>query len=342
MLSDKAAVQRRADFGLVGDSAPIRKVRETIRKLSNDVSTVLISGESGCGKELIARAVHDVSALADKIFLPVDAASVVGSLMESELFGHKKGAFTGAGEDKLGLVRAASGGTLFLDEIGELTLDVQAKLLRLLQEGEVRPVGATIAMKVNVRIIAATNRELSEEVEQGRFRLDLYYRLNVISIRAPTLRDRPADIPLLATYFLKKHSGRKAKLSSEALELFCQYDWPGNVRELENAVRRSVALRTTDLICLSDLPSALRNFGLFRGEAEHFSEEIAPLAEIERRHILRAIDHTRGDVSAAAMMLGIGRTTLYRKLKSYGSSRLESGQMEPPPDEVKTSRVAVR
>ena len=341
MLPDKA-VQRQSSFGLVGDSPPIRKVRETIRKLSKDASTVLITGESGCGKELIARAVHDVSAHSDKIFLPVDAASVVGSLMESELFGHKKGAFTGATEEKQGLVRAASGGTLFLDEIGELTLDVQAKLLRLLQEGEVRPVGAAIATKVNVRIIAATNRELGEEVEQGRFRRDLYYRLNVIAIRAPTLRDRPADIPVLTDYFLKKYSGRKAKLSSEVLELFCKYDWPGNVRELENAVRRSVALRSSDLICLNDLPSALRNFALFRGEAENFSEQIVPLAEMERRHILRAIDHTRGDVTAAAMMLGIGRTTLYRKLKSYGSNRLESAAARPTADTGKAFYPTVR
>ncbi|MDA1235490.1 MAG: sigma-54 dependent transcriptional regulator [Acidobacteria bacterium] len=326
----------------MGDSAPIRKVRDTIRKLGADRSTVLITGESGCGKELIARAVHDVSALSDQIFLPVDAASVVGSLMESELFGHKKGAFTGATEDKQGLVRAASGGTLFLDEIGELTLDVQAKLLRLLQEREVRPVGATVATKVNVRVIAATNRELGEEVEQGRFRRDLFYRLNVISIRAPTLRDRFADVSVLAAYFLKKYSSSKAKLSSEAMEIFCEYDWPGNVRELDNAVRRSVALRATDLICLDDLPSALRNFASSRGETEHFSEEIAPLAEVERRHILRTIDHTRGDVTAAAMMLGIGRTTLYRKLKSYGSSRLELGEAEPLPDSIKTSRPTVR
>lgn len=339
MPSDKAAVQHRANFGLVGDSAPIRQLRETIRKLRNNGSTVLISGESGCGKELIARAVHDVSPLADKIFLPVDAASVVGSLMESELFGHKKGAFTGATEDKLGLVRAASGGTLFLDEIGELTLDVQAKMLRLLQEGEVRPVGATSAAKVNVRIIAATNRDLSEEVENGRFRRDLYYRLNVISLRAPTLRDRPPDIPLLAAYFLKKFGDGKAKFSSEVFELFSRYDWPGNVRELENAVRRSIALRASDIISVSDLPSALRNFALFDGRGANFHEGIAPLAEIERRHILRALDHTKGDVSAAAIMLGIGRTTIYRKLKSYG---VDAGSADAGAYSRKKTRSAVR
>lgn len=339
MPADKAAVQQRTNFGLVGNSSSIRQLRESIRKLGDNDSTVLISGESGCGKELIARAVHDVSALADKIFLPVDAASVVGSLMESELFGHKKGAFTGATEDKLGLVRAASGGTLFLDEIGELTLDVQAKLLRLLQEGEVRPVGATSAAKVSVRIIAATNRDLGEEVEHGRFRRDLYYRLNVISLRAPTLRDRPADVPLLAAHFLKKLGDGKAKLSPEVLELFSRYDWPGNVRELENAVRRSVALRASDTISIGDLPSALRNFALFDGDTASFGAEIAPLAEIERRHILRALEFTKGDVTAAALMLGIGRTTIYRKLKSYGLDRVE---LDQPAIRRGTVRRAVR
>jgi two-component system response regulator HydG len=192
---------------------------------------------------------------------------------------------------------------------------------------------------VNVRIIAATNRDLVEEVENKRFRQDLYYRLNVISLRAPTLRDRPADVPLLAAHFLKKYGNGKAKLSSEVLELFCRYDWPGNVRELENAVRRSVALRASDTISVSDLPSALRNFALFDGHGAAFHEGIAPLAEIERRHILRAIDYTKGDVSAAALMLGIGRTTIYRKLKSYG---VDAGSTEASADPSKKSRSAVR
>ncbi len=320
---------RRGHYGLVGDSLPIRRVRETIRRLHWDSSTILISGESGCGKELIARAIHDVSRLSDKIFLPVDAASVVGSLMESELFGHKKGAFTGANEDKLGLVRAANGGTLFLDEIGELTLEVQAKLLRLLQEGEVRPIGETKPTKVDVRVIAASNRDLAEEVQNKRFREDLYYRLNVISVRAPTLRERKQDIPMLARHFLRKYAGTRASMSSEVMELFTDYDWPGNVRELENAIRRAAALRTGDVIGIEDLPSSLRNFAMFRGETADLSEGIVPLAEVERRHILRAIDFTRGDVTAAATMLGIGRTTLYRKLKSYGSKRLSQGSSAP-------------
>lgn len=338
----KPVDHRRGHYGLVGDSAPMRKVRETIRKLHLDNSHILVSGESGCGKELIARAIHDLSRLADKIFLPVDAASVVGSLMESELFGHKKGAFTGASEDKLGLVRAADGGTLFLDEIGELTLDVQAKLLRLLQEGEVRPIGAVNAIKVNVRIIAATNRELADEVEKGAFRRDLYYRLNVISVRAPALRDRKEDIPLLTRYFFRKYSAGRVALSRDAMELFCEYDWPGNVRELENAVRRTVALRSGDVVRIDDLPTALRNFAVCRGEAANFTEGIAPLAEVERRHILRAVDFTRGDISAAAMMLGIGRTTLYRKLKGYGSKRLASALGASKSDSAEAARRAAR
>lgn len=316
---------RRGHYGLVGDSAPMRKLRETIRKLYRDESTVLITGESGCGKELVARAVHDVSQLADKIFLPVDAASVVGSLMESELFGHKKGAFTGANEDKLGLVRAADGGTLFLDEIGELTLEVQAKLLRLLQEREVRPIGESKAVNVNVRVVAATNRDLAQEVARKTFRQDLYYRLNVISLRVPTLRDRPGDIPMLARFFLRKYGSTRISFSTEAMDLLSEFDWPGNVRELENSIRRAVALRSSDVIRITDLPSALRNFALFQGESTEFAEGIAPLAEVERRHILRVVDFTRGDISAAAMMLGIGRTTLYRKLKGYGSKRVTNG-----------------
>ncbi len=338
----KPVDRRRGHYGLVGASAPMRRVRETIRKLYWDNSPILITGESGCGKELIARAVHDVSQLADKIFLPVDASSVVGSLMESELFGYKRGAFTGANEDKLGLVRAADGGTLFLDEIGELTLDVQAKLLRLLQEGEVRPIGETKAVKVNERVVAATNRDLAEEVENKTFRRDLYYRLNVISIRAPTLRDRREDIPMLSKYFLRKHGSARVSLSNEAMELLCEYDWPGNVRELENSIRRAVALRTEDELRINDLPSALRNFALFQGESADFTEGIAPLAEVERRHILRAIDFTRGDISAAAMMLGIGRTTLYRKLKSYGSKRVRPGSRASQPELVRTRQPAVR
>ncbi len=305
------------NFGLVGDSPQIHRVLRTIRKLSNDVSPVLVTGESGVGKELVARALHQTSPLAPKVYLPVDSASLVGTLMESELFGHQRGAFTGAVESKIGLVRAANGGTLFLDEIGELSLEVQAKLLRLLQEGEMRPVGAAQPIKVDVRIVAATNRDLAVEVERGRFRGDLFYRLNVINIRIPPLRERPGDIPQLIEHFLDKHGMRPFEFSRQAMEVMCEYDWPGNVRELENSIRRMIALHSDPLLTVEDLPSPLQKFAERYGAVPEQEGHLLPLAEVERRHILRVLNHCKGDMSAAAMILGIGRTTLYRKLKAY-------------------------
>ena len=270
------------------------------------------------GKELVARALHAVSPLRAKNFLPVDASSLVGSLMESELFGYVKGAFTGAAENKIGLVRAAEGGTLFLDEIGELTTEVQAKLLRLLQENEIRPIGATQPIKVHVRILAATNRDLPAAVAEGTFRQDLYYRLNVIRIRIPPLRERRSDIPLLADRFLKEYAVHEVSLSDDVLARLMRHPWPGNVRELENVIRAMVALRSNPMIEINDLPTNLRrSIDPYQEVDLGLASEIIPLAEIERRHILRAIEHTRGDVQTAALLLGIGRTTLYRKLKDY-------------------------
>ena len=305
-------------YGLVGDSPAIEHVLQIIEKLRNNLSPVLICGESGVGKELVARALHDTSQLANCTFLPVDSASLVGTLMESELFGHTRGAFTGAIDNKPGLVRAADGGTLFLDEIGELPLEVQAKLLRLLQEQEVRPIGASKAIKVDVRILAATNRDLPKEIERGRFREDLYYRLKVVTIRVPPLRDRRGDMPALIRHFVKKHAPPDVSLSQRVFERLLDHDWPGNVRQLENAIRAMVALGSAPVIDTSDLPSsmALKTPGFDAGEAVN---GILPLAEVERRHILRALEYTRGDVPEAAAMLGIGRTTLYRKIKEYNS-----------------------
>ncbi len=316
------------NFGLVGDSPEIHRVLRTIRKLSTDLSPVLITGESGVGKELVARALHRTSPLASKVFLPVDAASLVGTLMESELFGHQRGAFTGAVENKIGLVRAANGGTLFLDEIGELTFDVQAKLLRLLQEGEMRPVGATQPLKVDVRILAATNRELASEVEHRRFRGDLYYRLNVINIRIPPLRERRGDIPQLVRHFLDKHAVRPVEFSRQAMELMCEYDWPGNVRELENSIRRMVVLHSDPVLTVEDLPSPLQSFAARYGATSEQEGHLLPLAEVERRHILRVVKHTKGDMSAAALILGVGRTTLYRKLKAYNGEDEQEGDVD--------------
>ena len=303
------------DYGILGCSRQIQSVLRTIRKLSRDTSPVLITGESGVGKELVARALHEVSPRAKDTFLAVDATSLVGSLMESELFGHTKGAFTGAIASKIGLVRAADGGTLFLDEIGELTIDVQAKLLRLLQEGEVRPIGGTRTAKVNVRILAATNRVLLDEVEQSRFRKDLYYRLNVIRIHIPPLRERPEDIPVLARYFIKMHALHRVVISDEVMMRFVGYHWPGNVRELENSIRRMVVLQSDPILRLRDLPSNLKEPD---GQADSSANgNGACLQEVERHHILQVMERTRGDIKEAADLLGIGRTTLYRKLKQY-------------------------
>ena len=315
-----------SDYGILGCSSQIQSVLRTIRKLSHDTSPVLITGESGVGKELVARALHEVSLRAEDKFLAVDSASPVGSLMESELFGHTKGAFTGAIASKAGLVRAAEGGTLFLDEIGELTIDVQAKLLRLLQEKEIRPIGGTRVEKVNVRILAATNRDLLEEVEQSRFRKDLYYRLNVIRIHIPPLREHPADIPLLARHFVETHAVHGVILSEEVMIRFMEYSWPGNVRELENAIRRMVVLKSDPVLKLQDLPSSLKPPDQHTGPPRNGS--VACLQEVERQHILQVIEHTRGDLQTAANLLGIGRTTLYRKLKQY---RGKDSENPPPP-----------
>lgn len=316
-----------SDFGLVGDSPQIQNVLRIIKKLSRDTSPILILGESGVGKELVARAVHQVSPLAAKVFLPVDAATLVGSLMESELFGHVKGAFTGAIGNQ-GLVRSADGGTLFLDEIGELTPPAQAKLLRLLQEQEVRPVGSAQPVKVNVRILAATNRDLEQAIKDGTFRDDLYYRLKVVTIRVPPLRERKSDILPLARHFVAKYAMQPVSVSDTVIERFLDYPWPGNVRELENTVRRMVALQSKSVLREKDLPTAFQRRGLPRSNGGDEAATILPLSEVERRHILRAVEHVKGDLQAAAHLLGIGKTTLYRKLRQYSTEETkEQGRL---------------
>lgn len=316
-----------SDFGLVGDSPQIQNVLRIIKKLSRDTSPILILGESGVGKELVARAVHQVSPLAAKVFLPVDAATLVGSLMESELFGHVKGAFTGAIGNQ-GLVRSADGGTLFLDEIGELTPPAQAKLLRLLQEQEVRPVGSAQPVKVNVRILAATNRDLEQAIKDGAFRDDLYYRLKVVTIRVPPLRERKSDILPLARHFVAKYAMQPVSVSDTVIERFLDYPWPGNVRELENTVRRMVALQSKSVLREKDLPTAFQRRGLPRSNGGDEAATILPLSEVERRHILRAVEHVKGDLQAAAHLLGIGKTTLYRKLRQYSTEETkEQGRL---------------
>jgi two-component system response regulator HydG len=278
----------------------------------------------------VARTIHAYGPNSQKPFLPVDCGSLVPSLIESELFGYVKGAFTGANRSKDGLLVAAEGGTVFLDEIGELSLDLQAKLLRALQEKEVRPVGSTHRVPIKARIVAATNRNLAEMVEKGTFRKDLFYRLNVVNLRLPSLRDRREDIPLLAAHFLDRISrehGTKFTLSDEALRTMMRHDWPGNVRELENSVERACALSSGPILHLGDLPTGLQNQGL---EARHAAEPragqadeggapvVRTLADLEREAILGAIRTLHGDKLQAAKLLGIGKTTLYRKLKEYG------------------------
>jgi DNA-binding NtrC family response regulator len=327
---------------LVGQSPRARQVLRMIEKLGRCRWPALLLGETGTGKEVVARQIYQINPQGP--FVTIDCSSMVGPLMESELFGHVKGAFTGAASTKIGLIEAANGGTAFFDEIGELPLDLQAKLLRVLQEKEFRPVGSLNTRRSDFRIIAATNRDLAKEVEKGTFRRDLFFRLNVINIRLSPLRERKEDIPELVNHFVVRVGGNYT-LTSEALEILLSYEWPGNVRELENCIQHMVAINSGPLLHVADLPSNLQNHLLQKktqyltasasahyGTAElpSFPETgiastapaiqnapIIPLMELERRAIMNALDYTKGDRAVAAHLLGIGRTTLYRKLKEY-------------------------
>ncbi|MGB8438250.1 MAG: sigma-54 dependent transcriptional regulator [Candidatus Acidiferrales bacterium] len=305
--------------GLIGVSLKMQRVYRLIEKVSQHNYPVLILGESGTGKELVARSVHFSGVRRNKPFIPVDCSSLVPTLIEAGLFGYVKGAFTGAMHTKQGLMEIADNGTLFLDEIGDLPFDMQAKLLRALQEKEVRPVGSTDRVPLSARIIAATNRDLDASVRQGTFRQDLFFRLNVVQIKIPPLRERKTDIPILVNSFLEKFSeanGKTRTISEDAIARFMAYDWPGNVRELENAIERAVALGSGPILHAGDLPTGLQ-YG--SGDKPPQNDELLPLEELERRAILRALREAGGDKLAAARMLGIGKTTLYRKLKQYES-----------------------
>src|SRR6202034_2092642 len=287
-----------------------------------DIRTpVLITGESGTGKELVARAIHFRGPLAPMPFIAVDCGSLVPTLMESELFGHEKGAFTGALKSKAGLFHAANGGTIFLDEIGELPLELQAKLLRVLQEKEIRPVGSNDKISVDVRVIAATNRELEAAYRAGTFRKDLYFRLNVVTVHLPSLRERRSDIPQLVHCFLDRYArGENLQVTAAAMKSLLQYDWPGNIRELENCVARAVTLGDRHIIDVSDLPPAIRlDSGALTTTSLQDTASISTtaLAEMERMTILRVFEQAHGDKALAGKMLGISRATLYRKLKRY-------------------------
>ncbi len=320
-LRDRVSTEMELN-GIVGSSSKIQDVLRMVARLKDTRTPVLITGESGTGKELVARAIHYRGLLAKKPFVAVDCGSLVPTLIESELFGYEKGAFTGAMKSKEGLFQSASGGTIFLDEIGELSQELQAKLLRVLQEKEVRPVGSNQKVKVDVRVVAATNRDLEEAQKEGKFRKDLYFRLNVVTIHLPPLRERRSDIAALVHYFVDRFApGKTLGVSPAAMKCMLQYDWPGNVRELENCIERAVALGSREMIELADLPPALRaqqdsDFSppVPRAEASVANTD---LEEIERDTIQRVIEQVHGDKAQARKMLGISRATLYRKLKRY-------------------------
>ena len=322
MLREK--IKSKQGFGsIVGRAPEMERLYRIIAKAAHSSHPVLILGESGTGKEIVARSIHFSGPFRDKPFIPVDCGSLVPTLIESELFGYVKGAFTGAVQSKEGLLAIAEGGTVFLDEVGELPVDLQAKLLRAIQEKEIRPVGSTKRVAINVRILAATNRDLEQAVAQGTFRRDLYFRLNVLSLRIPPLRERRQDIPLLVGHFmerLSRTSGQERTLSDDALKAMLAYDWPGNVRELENCLERACAFTTGPMIHVADLPTSLHSVpGGGSAAGVDGSSKIVPMAELEKQTILNTIAQLNGDKLLAARLLGIGKTTLYRKLKEYGS-----------------------
>jgi two-component system response regulator HydG len=320
MLREK--IKSKQGFGsIIGRAPEMEKLYRIIAKAAQSSHPVLILGESGTGKELVARSIHFSGPFQDKPFIPVDCGSLVPTLIESELFGYVKGAFTGAQQAKDGLLAIAEGGTVFLDEIGELPVDLQAKLLRAIQEKEIRPVGSTKRVPINVRILAATNRDLEQAVAQGSFRRDLYFRLNVLSLRIPPLRERRQDIPVLVEHFLERlnrSSEQPHTISDAAMKSMLAYDWPGNVRQLENCLERACALSTGPELQIADLPSSITEVS--RGmDSPPVGSKILAMSEVERQTILSAIQQLNGDKLLAARLLGIGKTTLYRKLKEYAS-----------------------
>jgi len=320
---------------LVGSSPLMLEVYKLVARVTAGKSTVLLEGESGTGKELIARAIHANSPRREKLFVPVNCAALPDTLLETELFGHEKGAFTGATGVKQGLFETAHDGTIFLDEIGDMGLALQVKLLRVIQEQEVRRVGGTGSVKVDVRIIAATNRDLASLVKEGRFREDLFYRLNVVRIGLPPLRERREDIPMLAHHFLRKFSGGTTRpitgFVPDALALLQRYHWPGNVRELENAIERAVSLSHGPLVLPDDLPEAIRNAEAVScedavGRDSGKKETLLTLDEVEKRHLMRVLRETGGNKARAAKILGIDRRTLYRMAERFGLEMGEEGE----------------
>jgi DNA-binding NtrC family response regulator len=328
-------VERQYGFeNFIARSDAMREVLSLVTRVAGSTASVLVTGESGTGKELIARAIHYNSPRAAGAFVAVNLAAVPETLIESELFGHKKGAFTDARADRMGLFAEANGGTIFLDEIGELALPLQAKLLRVLQEHEIRPLGATRMQKVDVRVVAATNRRLEAMLADGSFREDLYYRLNVIQLDLPPLRARPEDIIPLAEHFLmeagaKARPPRRFRLAADAQNILLAYGWPGNVRELENVIERGIALCQSEVIGAEDLPGHVKE----RKPADFLAAALArrmSVAELEREYIERVLEDEGGNKTRAAQRLGLDRKTLYRKLEEYARSDVPpGGETEP-------------
>jgi two-component system response regulator HydG len=316
--------------GIVGESGAIREVLDLVDRVRASDATVLVTGESGTGKEVVARAVHTTSKRQKGPFVAINCAAMPETLLESELFGHAKGAFTDARSARVGLIAQASGGTLFLDEIGDMPIGLQPKLLRVLQERTVRPVGQAAEIPVDVRVIAATNKDLETEIEAKRFREDLYFRLNVVQIQLPPLRARSGDVLLLAQDFLRRFAARSGKdvhgIAPDAAAKLASYDWPGNVRELQNAIERAVALARYDQITPDDLPDRIRKFEPSQFVLpSHDPSELVPMAEVERRYVERVLMAVGGNKTMAARVLGYDRKRLYRKLARYGLGPVPEG-----------------
>jgi two-component system, NtrC family, response regulator AtoC len=312
---------------IIGKSPAMLEVYKTVARVAPTKSTALILGESGTGKELIAQAIHQHSPRANRPFVAVDCGALTETILESELFGHVRGAFTGALADKKGVFEEAQGGTCFLDEIGGISTNMQARLLRVLQEHEIRRVGGKDWVKVDVRVVAATNHNLSEAVSKGDFRQDLYYRLDVVTIHLPPLRERVEDIPLLARHFLQRYTQESGKsitaISDKAMELLCAYSWPGNIRELENAIEQAVALSYQSILTPDDLPEAVRDHAMAKSfqpdthDEQFLFPDTPTLEEVKKRYVLHVLKHNQGNVSRSARVLNIDRRSLYRMLARF-------------------------
>jgi two-component system nitrogen regulation response regulator NtrX len=307
---------------IIGESVPMKALRQQLALMAATNGRVLIFGESGTGKELIAQAIHAMSPRASDAFVEVNCAAIPEDLIESELFGHRKGSFTGAQEDKMGKLQKADGGTLFLDEVGDMSLKTQAKVLRALEEQRFEPVGGSESLQVDVRVVAATNKNLELEIERGNFREDLFYRLNVIPFYVPPLRERVEDIPLLVDYFLKEFTtayGRKTKeLTREAYQVLCEYSWPGNVRELKNLMERIVIMNPQVRVDSRHIPLNPARRAVFERPIDHFGSLQEVREAAEREYILKKLEETKGNVTRTAELLGLERSNLYRKMKALG------------------------